>query len=70
MTKFEIEEKVSNLVADGYRRHHKAIHRNYVKSKSGSIEPYKGKFGKGLVVVYPTDWHISRSHHTVEYLIK
>ena len=58
------------LINQGYHLHHTSLLRGYVsrKNKSGIIEKYDGRFGKGYTIKKPN--YQSTKYIFVEYWIK
>ena len=51
-----------------YKYHHSASRRGYLSRKSnGIVEPYKGRFGEGYIVITPR--FDTTSYVTIEYYI-
>ena len=52
-----------------YRHHHRASRRGYLSRKcEGTVEPYKGRFGKGYIIVTPR-WD-STQYVNIDYYVK
>ena len=55
--------------SEEYYAHHRAARRGYESRKTdGHVEPYKGRFGEGFVIVRPR-WDTKR-YVSIEYYIK
>lgn len=66
--KQDIRQTELQLFAAGYICHHVASRRGYVSRKTaGYLEPYKGRFGKGVCWVYPR--YDTTSYCYVEYWV-
>ena len=75
--KKELEIKsVRDLIAKGYRLHHHATRRGYtcVAYRGKRAFPYKGRFGKGYIVVkdrYTKDgFKFSTNYEVIAYYVK
>lgn len=62
--------KELELINQGYHLHHTSLSRGYIsrKNKSGIIEEYDGRFGKGYTIKKPN--YQSTKYIFVEYWIK
>lgn len=62
--------KEKELIDKGYRLHHTALRAGYIsrKNKSGIIEEYDGRFGKGFTVSKP-NFKSTRYYH-ISYYVK
>lgn len=63
-----LEKQLEVLKQNGYKKHHSALNRGYVKVKTFEAEGYKGRFGEGFK--YSFNNPKSTTYKVVEYWIR
>lgn len=65
----EIEAVEKELMNQGYEEHHTSYSKGYIsRVATGTLRPYKGRFGEGYTIHTPC-WE-STNYHYVTYWIK
>lgn len=62
--------EINGVTLYGLKYHHSALRRGYLGIKNTYGEVYEGRFGKGVIMHYPTrDSACSNEYHRIEYYI-
>lgn len=69
----ETYAKIKELERQGYKIHHFAFARGYVRNDENSIRPYKGRYGTGYICDFASchPYFVKSNHcHKIAYFLK